>query len=72
MLKNWGIPMSLSDLTDRNAVLQAIAEFDQLGRDAFLASTLMTKIDDPFGRADFEVMPVLWRIVARRPTGGQQ
>jgi hypothetical protein len=27
----------LSDLTERSAVLQAIAEFDELGRDAFLA-----------------------------------
>lgn len=29
--------MGLADLTDRNAVLRAIAEFDQLGREAFLA-----------------------------------
>lgn len=28
--------MALSDLTDRSAVLQAIAEFDAIGRDAFL------------------------------------
>jgi 5-methylcytosine-specific restriction protein A len=29
--------MGLSDLTDRSAVLQALAEYDQLGREAFLA-----------------------------------
>jgi hypothetical protein len=29
--------MGLSDLTDRSAVLQAIAEYDQLGRESFLA-----------------------------------
>jgi len=27
---------------------------------------VITKIVDPFGRADFDVTPVLWRIVARR------
>jgi hypothetical protein len=29
--------LALSDLSERNAVLQAIAEYDELGRDAFLA-----------------------------------
>lgn len=29
--------MALSDLNDRNAVLAAIAEFDRIGRDKFLA-----------------------------------
>jgi 5-methylcytosine-specific restriction protein A len=29
--------MTLGDLTDRTAVERAIAEFDQVGRDAFLA-----------------------------------
>jgi hypothetical protein len=32
-----GIPMSLSELTDPQAVLRAIAEFDEIGRGDFLA-----------------------------------
>lgn len=30
--------MTLADLTDRHAVLQALAEYDDLGRDTFLAN----------------------------------
>src|SRR5262249_21947826 len=30
-------PMALSDLTSRDAVLAALAEYDRLGQDAFLA-----------------------------------
>jgi len=33
----WGAGMSLSELTDRNAVLAAIREYDLLGQEAFLA-----------------------------------
>ncbi len=32
-----GGELGLSDLSERNAVLQAMAEYDELGRDAFLA-----------------------------------
>jgi len=37
---NWTAEggMALSDLNDRNAVIAAIAEFDKLGRDKFLAT----------------------------------
>jgi hypothetical protein len=36
--QDWRVPVRIADLTSRRAVLEAIAEFDSVGRDQFLAT----------------------------------